>query len=101
MPASVTSVVGLRPVSYLCGGLAPRFLFFSSDFLLARNIEKPTTTHQPTTRPLQAILWAKHYEGIVLHGQGPGPINLWRSTSLTRTAAARVRCQIRVGGYPG
>jgi len=49
MPPSVGPVVSLLPISYLCGGLAPRFLSSSSDFLLARNIEKPTTTHQPTT----------------------------------------------------
>jgi hypothetical protein len=54
MPARRGAVVGLRPVSYLCGGLAPRFLFSSYVFLLAGNMEKPTTTHQPTTRPLPA-----------------------------------------------
>jgi hypothetical protein len=64
MPASPNPVVGLRSVSYLCGGLAPRFLFSSSVFLLAGNMEKPTTTHQPTTGQ---SLTAKHYEGIVLH----------------------------------
>jgi hypothetical protein len=42
-----------------------------------------------------------HYEGIVLHGGGRGAINLWPSTSETRTAAARVRRQISLGGYPG
>jgi hypothetical protein len=42
-----------------------------------------------------------HHEGIVLHGGGRGAINLWPSTSKTRTAATRARCQISLGGYPG
>jgi hypothetical protein len=40
----------------------------------------------------------EHHEGIVLHG-GTGQKYLWSSTSETRTAAARVRCQISLGGY--
>ena len=101
MPASPNPVVGLRSVSYLCGGLASRFLFSSSVFLLAGNMEKPTTTHQPTTGQ---SLTAKHYEGIVLHGplQAGGVENI--SGDQHRTTARQAReCVARLaqGGMQG
>jgi hypothetical protein len=69
-----------------------------SMFMLVGGILHPSPTCHAV---LDTPPGSTHYEGIVLHGGGRGAINLWRSTSLTRTAAARVRCQIRVGGYPG
>jgi hypothetical protein len=98
MLASPNLVVGWRPVSYLCGGLAPRFLFFSSDLLLARNMQKPTTTHRPTTGLLPPrVPGTTHREGMVVHGN-PGRKHLWLASTPARAANLRVCCQIRAGG---
>ena len=47
MPPSPSPVVGLRPISYLRGGLAPRSLFLPSDF--PPRVKYRKTHHNPPT----------------------------------------------------